>query len=64
MQIWLGKNLLGQADKQQIEQHQTEKLVIVTDRTDESTDKGIHESAEVSGTGGGETVWEDVPRTH
>ena len=64
MQIWLGKNRLGQADKQQIEQHQVEQLVIVTDSTDEAADKGIQEPREVSGTGSGETVRKDLSRPH
>jgi len=64
MQIWLGKQRLGQSDKQQIEQHQVEQLVIVTDRTDKRANGGIHESSEVSGTGSGEEIREDIPRTH
>ena len=64
MQIWLGKNRLGQADKQQIEQHQVEQLVIVTDRTDKRANGSFHESSEVSGAGSGEEIREDVPRTH
>ena len=64
MQIWLGKQRLGQSDKQQIEQHQVEQLVIVTDRTDKRANGGFRESSEVSGIGSGEEVREDIPRTH
>jgi len=64
MQIWLGKQRLGQQDKKHIEQQQLEPLVIVTDRTDESADEGIRKQAEVSGTGSGEEVRKDLPRTH
>ena len=64
MQIWLGKQYLGQSDKRHIEQQQLEPLVIVTDRTDESADGGIRKQAEVSGTGSGEEVRQDLPRTH
>ena len=64
MQIWLGKQRLGQSDKQQIEQHQVEQLVIVTDRTDKRANGGIHESSEVSGVSSGEEIRKDIPRTH
>ena len=64
MQIWLGKQRLGQQDKKHIEQQQLEPLVIVTDRTDESADEGIRKQAEVSGAGSGEEVRKDLPRTH
>ena len=64
MQIWLGKQRLGQQDKKHIEQQQLEPLVIVTDRTDESADEGIRKQAEVSGAGCGEEVRKDLPRTH
>ena len=64
MQIWLGKQRLGQQDKKHIEQQQLEPLVIVTDRTDESADEGIRKQAEVSGASSGEEVRKDLPRTH
>jgi hypothetical protein len=64
MQIWLGKQRLGQQDKKHIEQQQLEPLVIVTDRTDESADEGIRKQAEVSGTGSGEEVRKDLPLPH
>tara|TARA_Y100000296_G_C5114814_1_gene227137 strand:+ start:260 stop:703 length:444 start_codon:yes stop_codon:yes gene_type:complete len=64
MQIWLGKQRLGQSDKQQIEQHQVEQLVIVTDRANKRTNGSVHESSEVSGTGSGEKIRKDISRTH
>ena len=64
MQIWLGKQRLGQQDKKHIEQQQLEPLVIVTDKSDTSADEGLSQSGAVSGSGGGETVRKDVPRTH
>jgi len=64
MQIWLGKQRLGQQDKKHIEQQQLEPLVIVTDKSDTSADEGLSQSGTVSGSGGGETVRKDVPRTH
>ena len=64
MLIWLGKNRLGQSDKQHIEQHQVEQLVIVTDRTNKRANGGVHESSEVSGTGSGEEIRKDISRTH
>ena len=64
MQIWLGKQYLGQSDKRHIEQQQLEPLVIVTDKSDTSADEGLSQSGTVSGTGSGETVRKDVPRTH
>lgn len=64
MQIWLGKQRLGQSDKQRIEQHQVEQLVIVTDQTNKRANGGVHESSEVSGAGSGEEIRKDIPRTH
>ena len=64
MQIWLGKQRLGQQDKKHIEQQQLEPLVIVTDKSDTSADEGLSQSGTVSGSGSGETVRKDVPRTH
>jgi hypothetical protein len=64
MQIWLGKQRLGQQDKKHIEQQQLEPLVIVTDKSDTSADEGLSQSESVSGSGGGETVRKNLPRTH
>jgi hypothetical protein len=71
MQIWLGKNRLGQSDKQQIEQHQIERLVI-TRADDEGTETqttgeamgSSQGSGEISGPGSGSPIRQDVPRSH
>jgi len=69
MQIWLGKNRLGQSDKQQIEQHQIERLVITRDEGTEThtTHQPVgsaSESGEVSGSGSGSEIRKDVSRPH
>lgn len=69
MQIWLGKNRLGQSDKQQIEQHQIERLVITRDEGTEThtTHEPVgsaSESGEVSGSGSGSQIRKDVSRPH
>ena len=64
MQIWLGKQRLGQQDKKHIEQQNLEPLIIVRDTTDESADESIRQSGEVSGSGSGSEIREDIPRTH
>lgn len=64
MQIWLGKQRLGQQDKKHIEQQNLEPLIIVRDTTDESADESIRQPGEVSGSGSGSEIREDIPRTH
>ena len=69
MQIWLGKNRLGQSDKQQIEQHQIERLVITRDEgtethSDAEAMGSSSESSEVSGIGSGSAVRKDLSRPH
>ena len=64
MLIWLGKNILGQADKQHIEQQNLEPLIIVRDTTDESADESIRQSGEVSRSGSGSEIRKDLSRTH
>jgi hypothetical protein len=69
MQIWLGKNRLGQSDKQQIEQHQIERLVITRDEGTEThtTHQPVgsaSESGEVSGSGSGSEIRKDISRPH
>jgi len=67
MLIWLGKNRLGQADKQEVEQTQIERLVITRDEgtetqvAPESMD-GAQGSSEVSGSGSGSEIRKDLPR--
>jgi len=69
MQIWLGKNRLGQSDKQKIEQHQIERLVITRDEgtethSDAEAMGSSSESSEVSGIGSGSAVRKDLSRPH
>ena len=60
MQIWLGKQRLGQQDKKHIEQQNMEPLIIVTDKSDQSTDEGISKRESISSVSGGSALRKDI----